>query len=69
MPQFVLADALLAAASAAAAEIVDIQCSGGARFQHSTSVALGKEVMFPVKHSASASARDTLDARIAWDYC
>jgi FKBP-type peptidyl-prolyl cis-trans isomerase 2 len=98
-----LAAALLAAASAAAAEIVDIQWSADGRFQHASSVApgkfvelcgklpagaqirwqfdtgapvdfnvhyhLGKEVVFPVKLNAVASARDTLDARIAQDYC
>lgn len=30
---------------------------------------LGKEVKLPVKLDAVASARDTLDARIAQDYC
>ena len=30
---------------------------------------VGKEVMFPIKLSAVASARNTLDARIAQDYC
>ena len=30
---------------------------------------LGKEVMFPSKLSAIAAAKDTLDAKIAQDYC
>lgn len=103
MSHFVLAVALLIAASAAKAEIVDIQWSGDGRFQHSTSVPAsgfvevcgklaagvqvrwqfesaapvdfnvhyhqGKEVKFPVKLSAQTNAGDTLDVRVAQDYC
>lgn len=103
MTHYFLAAMLLTSASAASAEIVDIQWSGDGRFEHSTSVApgkfvevcgklaaglqvrwqfdaaapldfnvhyhLGKEVVFPAKLSAVASARDVLDVRIAQDYC